>query len=71
MKYRLLITDEIIEVGDEYLNDDCETWDKVQPIGSPLYLCWMVGKLFSSRVYVPFRRPLTPPRNPGDNGKEL
>jgi hypothetical protein len=56
VKYRLLVKDEIIEVGDEYLNDDCETWSKVQAKGAPLYLCWMVGQHFSGSVFMPFRR---------------
>lgn len=46
--YRLLTDGEIVEVGDESLNDDCESWTKV--VG------WNVGRRYHSGVLVPFRR---------------
>ncbi len=49
-KYRLLNRGEVMERGDEGLNDDCETWREVTGI--------FIGMAFVPNVMVPVRRPL-------------
>lgn len=48
-RYRLLTRDEIIQPGDEHLNDDAETWSAVPR--------WGCGMRFSPIVLMPMRRP--------------
>lgn len=50
MKYRLLITNEIIEPSDEWLDHDCINWRSVSA-GVP-------GMPYRPGVYMPFRRPI-------------
>lgn len=60
MKYRLLVEGEVIEVGDELLDDNCITWTRV-PIddGDASWQRWMIGVRWNPLINVPFRR-LTP-----------
>ncbi len=56
--YRLLQPGEVIDAGDEYLEDDCQTWTQV-PIGGgrAVWQCWMIGKKQNPNMMQPFRRP--------------
>lgn len=49
--YRLLTDGEIVEAGDEFLNDDCESWS--------IATGFNIGRPYSVRAYVPFRRRLS------------
>ena len=59
MMYRLLEEGEVVQVGDEFLNDDCETWSKY-PLGEGKSLAetWMLGEKWSSGFSKPFRRKI-------------
>lgn len=47
-RYRLLMRGEVIQRGDESLNDDAETWSPVQPIS--------IRMPYNPAVLVPVRR---------------
>ena len=51
-RYRLLDHHEVIELGDQVLNDDCQTWGGL--VG------WEVGMVYEPGVMVPIRRATTP-----------
>lgn len=56
--FRLLTQADTIQVGDQFLDDDCETWWTVtddHPSGR-----WMIGKSWVANFHVPARRPLLP-----------
>jgi hypothetical protein len=52
--YHLIENDSIMEASDEALDDNCETWWRLDshPSGK-----WMIGKEYSNRLFVPIRRP--------------
>jgi hypothetical protein len=47
-KYRLLARHDKIRSDDEFLNDDCQTWEKVDRL--------FVGHLYNGNFHVPMRR---------------
>lgn len=54
--YRLLTDEDVIQTGDEFLDDDAETW---VPVGrdSSVAEMWMIGMVYSTRgILKPFRR---------------
>lgn len=57
VKYRLLSFGQIVEQGDQFLADDCETWSDVQG--------WEIGCRYNG-IMVPVRRPYTPDALKGD-----
>lgn len=54
-RYRLLTQGEAIQVGDQHLSDDAETWSAVPP-----HAC---GMAYRPAVLMPVRRPLQEPSN--------
>lgn len=57
--FRLLEPGDIIAVGDEFLEEDCQTWTRV-PIdgGDAVWQRWMIGVRHNPHMMVPFRHPL-------------
>jgi hypothetical protein len=58
MKYRLLTNQDTIQVGDEILNDDCETWDTEYYASKEADGKWFIGKQYNTNFYVPTRRKI-------------
>ena len=52
--YRLLGQDESIQIGDEFLNDDCETWTVIKEKSTHGFV---IG--YKCKNLKPFRRPTT------------
>lgn len=61
--FRMLEDKEIIQLGDEFLQDDAVTWVKA---GDESGTRWMVGCKHSTVFFKPIRRRITP----NDSGKE-
>jgi len=59
MKYRLLTEDDVIQVGDELLNDDCETWDDKHYASKEENGRWFLGIKFSPLLFMPHRRKVS------------
>ncbi len=51
--YRLLGRNDIIEIDDEWLDDDCERWHRTRDYWITKI---MVGQQYKPDNYVPFRR---------------
>lgn len=51
--YRLLRCEDVIGIGDEFLRDDCEAWERVSTSN-----CTFVGERYEGRFLVPMRRRL-------------
>ena len=51
-RYRLLERGEVMQRGDQSLDEDAETWNDLTPIG--------FGLQYNSAFFMPIRRPLTP-----------
>jgi len=59
MAYRLLIEGEKIEVGDQVLDDDAETWIRM-PFGEGKTVgeTWAIGCEWNGRSFKPVRREI-------------
>lgn len=59
MPYRLLAEGEKIEVGDQVLDDDADTWLRI-PLGSGKTVgeTWVIGCKWNGRSFKPIRREI-------------
>ena len=58
-QYRLLNDNDILEIGDEILNDDCETWDADYYGSTEGDGRHFLGQKYNAVFFVPVRRKIT------------
>lgn len=58
-QYRLLNSNDVLEIGDEILNDDCETWNADYYGSAKGYGRLYLGQKYNAGFFVPTRRKIT------------
>ena len=57
-RFRLLGSNDTIQIGDEFLSSDCVTWERVKG-GPTIGEHWMIGCKFNPSFFAPHRRQIS------------
>lgn len=59
-RFKLIEPGQVIQVGDQFLEQDCETWTTVPIDGAyTVSAQWMIGCRHNPDMMMPYRRPIT------------